>query len=160
MLQLPSVSDHLSSKNIEELKEVFQLFDTDKDGSITSRELKTVLNALRIDTTDQETKDMISSIDLDGDGTVDFDEFLRMMSGAYSGKSEDQSNLEKAEQEELRHAFQVFDIDGNGYIDARELKITMSKLGENLSDREVKRMMKMADRNNDGKIDYEGIISL
>lgn len=42
------------------------MFDKDKDGSITSQELRTVLNALRLDTTDQETMDMISSIDIDG----------------------------------------------------------------------------------------------
>ena len=51
---------------IQELREVFELFDKDKDGSITSQELRTVLNALRLDTTDQETMDMISSIDIDG----------------------------------------------------------------------------------------------
>ena len=66
---------------------------------------------------------------------------------------------EKAEEEEMRHAFKVFDMDGNGFIDERELKITMAKMGENLSDKEVKKMMHMADKNGDGKIDYEGLLS-
>jgi EF-hand domain pair len=56
----------------------------------------------------------------------------------------------------MRQAFRVFDIDGNGTIDANELKITMFNLGENLSDRDVKQMIKLADKNGDGKIDYEG----
>ena len=92
-----------------------------------------------------------------GNGTVDFDEFLRMMSNSYSGRSEDPQRMERVEEEEMRHAFRIFDIDGNGFIDARELKLTMCKLGENLTDKEVKRMMKMADKNRDGKIDYEGL---
>ena len=54
--------------------------------------------------------------------------------------------------------FQVFDIDGNGVIDAMELKMTMRNLGENLSDADVKAMIRTADKNGDGKIDYEGII--
>jgi len=61
------------------------------------------------------------------------------------------------EMEEMRQAFRVFDIDGNGVIDEHELKITMFNLGENLSDCDVKQMIKLADRNGDGKIDYEGI---
>jgi calmodulin len=36
----------------------------------------------------------------------------------------------------------------------------MCNLGENLSDRDVKRMMKLADKNSDGKIDYEEFISM
>lgn len=51
-------------------------------------------------------------------------------------------------------------MDGNGFIDEKELKITMGKMGENLSDKEVKKMMKMADKNGDGKIDYEGLFKV
>ena len=50
----------------------------------------------------------------------------------------------------------MFDIDGNGVIDAMELKMTMRNLGENLSDADVKAMIRTADKNGDGKIDYEG----
>jgi calmodulin len=64
------------------------------------------------------------------------------------------------ELEEMRQAFRVFDIDGNGLIDANELKVTMFNLGENLSDRDVKQMIKLADRNGDGKIDYEEFIMM
>ncbi|ESO10357.1 hypothetical protein HELRODRAFT_91884, partial [Helobdella robusta] len=51
---------------------------------------------------------------------------------------------------------QIFDKDGNGLIDKSELKSTMRSLGENLSDKDVKAMIKAADKNGDGKIDYEG----
>ena len=51
---------------------------------------------------------------------------------------------------------QVFDIDGNGYIDANELRLTMNNLGENLSEDDVKAMIREADINGDGRIDYEG----
>ena len=61
-----------------------------------------------------------------------------------------------SEEEEMRQAFKVFDIDGNGVIDAQELRLTMRNLGENLTDEDVKAMIRAADKNGDGKIDYEG----
>ena len=58
---------------------------------------------------------------------------------------------------ELRAAFHVFDIDGNGLIDSQELRLTMSRLGENVSETDVDAMIRAVDRNNDGKVDYEGL---
>lgn len=64
----------------------------------------------------------------------------------------------KNKEDELRTAFRVFDMDGNGTIDEKELRVTMNKLGENLSDDDVRAMIHAADRNGDGKIDYEGTV--
>jgi len=97
-----------------------------------------------------------------GSGTVDFNEFLRMMSRSQYHMNRMQGRASEHgrnadELEEMRQAFRVFDIDGNGVIDENELKVTMFNLGEDLSDAEVKQMIKLADRNGDGQIDYEGI---
>jgi calmodulin len=66
----------------------------------------------------------------------------------------------KKKEDDMRAAFKVFDIDGNGTIDEKELRATMNKLGENLSDADVKAMIHAADRNGDGKIDYEEFIKM
>lgn len=58
--------------------------------------------------------------------------------------------------EKTREAFRVFDLDGNGYIDKNELRHVMKRLGENLSEDDVKEMFREADLNNDGKIDFNG----
>jgi len=68
--------------------------------------------------------------------------------------------MSKVREDEMRAAFKVFDIDGNGTIDEKELRATMKKLGENLSDDDVKAMIKAADKNNDGKVDYEEFIKM
>ena len=60
------------------------------------------------------------------------------------------------EEEEIRAAFKVFDIDCNGLIDAGELRMTMLHLGQTFSGAQVEAMIKAVDRNKDGKIDYEG----
>ena len=51
---------------------------------------------------------------------------------------------------------QVFDKDRNGYIDSTELKDTMRDLGVDLSDSDVDAMIKEADSDGDGKINYQG----
>lgn len=159
-----TASSEKPDKYIEELREAFALFDTDNDGCITSKELRTVMHALRIESTDQEIQDMINNVDVDGSGTVDFNEFLKMMSTTHQhcvrSNADRTTEERRAEEEEMRQAFKVFDIDGNGFIDARELKVTMCNLGENLSDRDIKQMMKLADKNSDGRIDYEEFIGM
>ena len=64
---------------------------------------------------------------------------------------------EEFNEDELRDVFKVFDKDNSGFISASELKEVSSKLGRNLTDEDVKKMMKEADLDQDGKISYEGI---
>ena len=58
--------------------------------------------------------------------------------------------------QDIREAFQALDRNGDGFITADELRNVMSKLGENLSDQEVRAMIAEADANGDGRIDYCG----
>ena len=53
-------------------------------------------------------------------------------------------------------AFRVFDKDANGYISSEELRHVMTNLGEKLTDQEVAEMIREADTNGDGMVDYEG----
>lgn len=59
-------------------------------------------------------------------------------------------------EEDLRAAFAVFDKDCSGKISAAELRHVMTNLGEKLSDEEVDEMMREADVDGDGEIDYNG----
>jgi len=59
-------------------------------------------------------------------------------------------------EEELREAFRVFDKDNNGLVSAAELKHVMTNLGEKLTDEEVEEMIREADIDGDGCVNYEG----
>jgi len=83
-----------------------------------------------------------------------------MMSQSNCRRLVDSHAQRRTEEAELRQAFKVFDMDSNGFIDANELKITMFNLGENLGDKDIKHMIKLADKNKDGKIDYEEFIRM
>uniref|UniRef100_A0A182FKE2 EF-hand domain-containing protein n=1 Tax=Anopheles albimanus TaxID=7167 RepID=A0A182FKE2_ANOAL len=81
-----------------------------------------------------------------GNGTIDFPEFLTMM----ARKMKDTDS-----EEEIREAFRVFDKDGNGFISAAELRHVMTNLGEKLTDEEVDEMIREADIDGDGQVNYE-----
>merc|ERR1740117_1218797 len=125
-------ADQLSEEQIAEFKEAFSLFDKDGDGTITCKELGTVMRSLGQNPTEAELGDMINEVDADGNGQIDFPEFLTMM--AKKMKATDS-------EEEIKEAFKVFDKDGNGFISAAELRHIMTNLGEKLTDEEVDEMI-------------------
>jgi len=94
---------------------------------------------------------MIKEIDIDGNGTIDFPEFLTMM----ARKLQDSEG-----EEEIREAFKVFDKDGTGFISAAELRHVMTNLGEKLTDEEVDEMIREADVDGDGQINYEEFVKM
>lgn len=137
----------MSEEQIAEYKEAFSLFDKDGDGTIDATELGTVMRSLGQNPTESELTDMINEIDIDHSGTIDFDEFKAMM----IAKDENRSP-----EDDLKEAFKVFDKDNNGFISAKELKEVMTSLGENLTDEELGEMIKEADIDGDGEVNYEG----
>ncbi|VDL94472.1 unnamed protein product [Schistocephalus solidus] len=142
-------ADQLTEEQIAEFKEAFSLFDKDGDGTITTKELGTVMRSLGQNPTEAELQDMINEVDADGNGTIDFPEFLTMM----ARKMKDTDS-----EEEIREAFRVFDKDGNGFISAAELRHVMTNLGEKLTDEEVDEMIREADIDGDGQVNYEVVV--
>merc|ERR1712159_273278 len=63
-------------------------------------------------------------------------------------------------EEEIVEAFKVFDKDGNGFISAAELRHVMTNLGEKLTDEEADEMIREADVDGDGQINYEEFVKM
>ena len=137
-----------------DLKEAFELFDEDKDGEITIDELQKIMNLHGFYPTNEELQTMIENVDSNKNGTIDYDEFLMMM----NTMREDAENFD--DEDEITHAFKVFDKDGDGLITAEEIRQTMIGLGENVSEAEVKAMVGEADINGDGFIDFSEFSNL
>ena len=142
---------NLTPEQIAEFREAFNIFDKDGDGRITAKELGTVMRSLGQNPSEAELQDMVNEVDLDGNGTIEFDEFLYMMS---------RQMREGDTEEEIKDAFRVFDKDGDGKITAAELTHIMKHLGEPLSQEEVDEMIAQADTNKDGIIDYGEFVHL
>ncbi|XP_058505088.1 calmodulin-like [Solea solea] len=143
------MADQLTKEQVEEFREAFSLFD--KDGTINTKELGTVLRTLGINPTEEALQDMINEVDADGDGTMELAEFLALM----TRKMKDTDT-----EEEIKEAFRVFDMDGSGFISASELRHVMANLGEKLTDEEVSEMMREADTDGDGKVNYQEFVKM
>jgi len=141
----------LTDEQISEFKEAFQMFDKDGDGQIDSKELGTVMRSLGQNPSESELQDMIGEVDADSNGAIDFPEFLIMM-----GRKMKDTDSE----EEIREAFKVFDRDNNGVISSAELRHVMTSIGEKLTDEEVDEMIREADEDGDGHIDYHEFVQL
>merc|ERR1711997_1095789 len=144
-------ADQLTEEQIAEFKEAFSLFDKDGDGTITTKELGTVMRSLGQNPTEAELQDMINEVDADGNGTIDFPEFLSMMAVKKEGPDSE---------EEIREAFRVFDTDGSGFISAGELRQVMTNLGEKLTYEEVDEMIREADIDGDGQVNYKEFVTM
>lgn len=94
---------------------------------------------------------MMNEVDTDHSGSIEFNEFINMMTKQVS---------KEQEEEELKQAFKVFDKDGNGFISAEELEFAMTKIGEKLTKEEVQQMIKEADLDGDGQINYEEFVRM
>ncbi|CAD5187760.1 calmodulin-like protein 8 isoform X2 [Musa acuminata AAA Group] len=144
--------DLFSEEQITEFYATFCLFDKNGDGCITFEELSTVIKSLGLKPNEGEVHKMISEIDANGNGTIEFQEFLNLMA----------SKLNKGidSEDELKEAFKVFDKDQNGFISATELRNVMISLGEKLTDEEVAQMIREADLDGDGQVNFEEFVKM
>ncbi|CAM6100341.1 unnamed protein product [Calypogeia fissa] len=137
--------------HIDRFEEAFALFDKNGDGSINKSELGVVMASLGQKLTETELEDMIDEVDADGNGMIEFSEFLKLV-GIH------RKVQRKHFEEEHREAFRVFDRDDSGWIDATELRTVMTRLGEEVTDDEVAEMIREADFDGDGHINYEEFV--
>lgn len=145
------MADKLTEEEIEEYREAFQLFDKDGGGTVSTKELKQVFEALDQHPTDEDILAMISEVDKDGSGEIDFNEFLQLMAAK-------QANMTM--EDEFRNAFNVFDKDGSGYISADELKQVLANLGEAMTDEEIGDMVREADLDLDGQVSFDEFVKM
>jgi centrin-2/centrin-1 len=141
----------LTEEQKQEIREAFDLFDTDGSGTIDAKELKVAMRALGFEPKKEEIKKMISDIDKDGSGVIDFSEFLEMMTSKMS---------ERDSREEILKAFRLFDDDETGKISFRNLKRVAKELGENMTDEELQEMIDEADRDGDGEISEDEFLRI
>merc|ERR1711971_62500 len=142
----------LTEEQVADFKEVFSLIDKNADGAITIKELGSAMRSMGQSPTDEELQEMIKEVDSNGNGTIEFSEFLSKMAGkmAFSPISE----------KEIYDAFRVFDKDGNGFISPAELRYVMSKMGQVITDDEVDQMIQEADLDGDGQVNYREFVKM
>ena len=145
---VPVLTRDFSEEEILEFKDAFAMFDIDGGGTIETHELKQVLTGLGDAPTDEDIQEMILLVDANGDGVIDFDEFLALMR-LRMGESGDEN------EQKLREVFDIFDADGSGGIDRDEMRQLMKKLAQTLTEEEITAIMEEVDVDGDGEISFE-----
>lgn len=109
------------------------------------------MRALGFEPRKEEIKKMIADIDRNGSGTIDFAEFLEMMTAKMS---------ERDSKEEIIKAFRLFLDDDGDKITIKHLRRVAKEIGENMTDEELQEMIEEADRDGDGAIDEEEFLRI
>lgn len=137
----------LDEEAMEEVKEAFNLFDTEGKGNIDVRELKAAFRALGFQVKKAEIRQLFVDMDKDlSSATISFDEFVEMVTPRMQNRDS---------REEIMKVFALFDDDNTGAISFKNLKRVATELGENLTDEELQEMVDEADRDGDGVINEE-----
>ncbi|KAG8802236.1 Calcium-binding component of the spindle pole body (SPB) half-bridge [Serendipita sp. 398] len=126
----------LSEEQKQEIKEAFELFDSDKDNRIDYHELKVAMRALGFDLKKAEVLKLLRDHDRSG------------------------LNLMEDPAEEIRRAFQLFDDDNTGKISKKNLKRVVRELNETLDDDELQAMIDEFDLDGDGEINEQEFFAI
>lgn len=139
----------ITDQHLQDIKDTFNLLDTDSDGRLTKSELTTLLRYTGSLKSEAEMDDLLAPIDTDHNGSIDYNEFKKFIIEKNILKS-----LADEVCYEMQDAFNIFDKNGDGYIDKNELKRVLTQIGDKMPEDLADEFIREADLNGDGKIDY------
>ncbi len=146
-----SIVDNLTDEQIIEFREAFQAFDKDGSGSITTKELGTVMRSLGQNLNESEIREIIDEVDEDKNGTIDFHEFLSLM-------ARKMKILDK--EDELLDAFKILDVDGTGKISKYQLRYIILSTETGFTGNDIEELIKKTEIDDDGNIDLHDFIKV
>ncbi|XP_053787484.1 calcium-binding protein 4 isoform X1 [Vidua chalybeata] len=141
----------LTEEQKQEIKDTFELFDTDKDRAINYHQLKVAMRALGFDVKKADVLKILKDYDRESTGKITFEDFNEVVTDWI---------LDRDPLEEILKAFKLFDDDDSGKISLRNLRRVARELGENMSDEELRGMIEEFDKDGDGEINQEEFIAI
>ncbi|KAJ3286898.1 hypothetical protein HK104_008844 [Borealophlyctis nickersoniae] len=177
----------MTEDQIREVREAFNLFDTDGSGEISAKEWRVAMRALGFEASNEEVKRMLKEMDNDGSGSIDFTEFLGLM---------ERRMADQYAREEMRKIFALmvdpelslptassragaFGRPVTGIaaatpapsapqggplsgpaprINANDIRRIAALLGEKLTEEEIRDMVEEADRDGDGEVTEDDFV--
>ncbi len=143
----------LSEQEICELHEAFNIFDVESDGSIEVHNLVMLLNSLKQYPTKEELDQILKAVDINNDGQIYFNQFLKIMAKRLKDVKEDEDKY-------LKCLFSRLDRNNNGLISIHEIRYIVTHSNENISEKDIEIIMKEADTDGDGLISLEEFLTI
>jgi Ca2+-binding EF-hand superfamily protein len=137
----------LTEDQEDEIREVFDLFDVGENGTVARKELKLMMRALGV----EARKETLARLQAGKTGPLTFEEFLSLMTQILN---------EQEIQEEMMKVFNLFDVDGKGKITFDNLKSVAQQLAENVTDDELREMIREADLDRDGAVNASEFVRI
>ncbi|KAB2635831.1 calmodulin-like protein 1 [Pyrus ussuriensis x Pyrus communis] len=134
--------------NPNEMKKVFEKFDSNKDGKISQAEYKAILRALGKGNMIGEVPKIFKIVDLDGDDFISFKEFMEVHK---------KGGIRTMD---IQDAFRTFDLNGDGKISAEEVMEVLRRLGERCNLEDCRRMVRAVDTDGDGMVDLDEFMNM
>ena len=134
-----------------EIKEVFDMFDTQKHGFLSGHELKVALRALGFEVKKPEVIQILREYDPTKSGKIEYSDFLELLTIKIS---------ERDPREEMLKAYKLFSDEATGSITLRTLRRISREIGENLSEDELRAMIQEFDLDQDGQISPEEFLDI
>ena len=129
-------------------------------GTIDRDELGDVIRACGMNPTAKEIDEVMKKADTDKSGGINFDEFVKFLSGMAARVKRDIESGNGPEQQ-MREAFAYFDTDNSGSLDAAEFKRILTQCGyDRLTEEQFQAIMDDIDADKDGKVDVDEFISM
>jgi calcium-binding protein CML len=137
-----------------ELRRVFASFDQDGDGRVSAAELRLCMEAaIGEDVSAEDVRAAMASVDADGDGLLDEEEFLQLVEAS---QQQQQQEEEGGRCRWLREAFGMYEMaDCRGCITPLSLKLMLAKLGEHRDIAECQAMICRFDLDGDGVLSFD-----
>lgn len=142
----PRKKPGLDEEQLAEVKEAFNLFDTERRGEIDAREFKAAMRALGFDVKKNEIRAIYQDLEKDPSQGLSFEDFLGVVRPRMG---------QKDSKEEIMKIFRLFDDDDSRTIKLTDLKRVAMELGESLSEEELAEMIDEADRDKDGQLSFD-----
>lgn len=143
---------NFSDTQIADYKEAFALFDREGDGTVPAGDAGTVMRALSLNPTDQEVQYLLKEVGSFAGGTINFENFLVMMSAHMKEY--------RSDEKDAIAAFRSYDRSRSGYISAKELKHLVTNMGrEKIDEDTFDEMIRKSDCvDKAGRIDYVAFV--
>jgi calmodulin len=151
--------NEFSEERTKEIREAFEMFDKDKDNLLSSEETYYLLLSLGIEYDENEFWDFFLQNGIKTNETYLDPKNLKMdylsLLG-YLNKKSKEYDIEK----ELMTCFKLMDKDGDGKINATEMKYLLITLGEKFEDEEINEIIDVIDSTGQGAIMYEDFVKI
>lgn len=137
------------------LHQIFNELDRNNDGLVSIDELMSLLERLRLNVNRAELELLV------GDHALNFLDFLFFYQTLNKIIVQEKGEIEEADRDtlegDLRKAFKVFDLNGDGFISCEELQIALGKLGllDKSCGQDCMQMIGVYDTNSDGLLDFD-----